>query len=185
MNGSTEGGNAGMERLRYPIGRFRPRADLTAAKRESLIDDIAELPFALRAAVADLGPDQLDTRYRPGGWTVRQVVHHVPDSHMNAYARMKLAVTGDEPTITAYDEAAWAELADGREEDIEPSLLLLESLHRRWTRFLRSLDDAHFARAFRHPESGRTTLDVTVQLYAWHGRHHLAHITSLRERRGW
>lgn len=174
-----------LEQLRYPIGRFQARAGLSSAERAALIDDIAAVPAAFRAAVAGLSDEQLEMPYRPGGWTVRQVVHHVADSHMNSYVRFKLAATEPEPAIKTYDEAAWAELADARSEDVEVSLVLLESLHRRWTRFLRSLADEQFERAFLHPELGRVTLDVSVQLYAWHGRHHLAHITRLRERMGW
>lgn len=150
-----------------------------------MIDDIAALPADLRAAVAGFSPNQLDTPYRPGGWTVRQVVHHVPDSHLNSYVRFKLAVTEEEPVIKPYDEAAWAELPDARGDDVEGSLLLLAALHRRWTHFLRSLDDAQFGRSFRHPELGVVTLDHNLQLYAWHGRHHLAHVTRLRERMAW
>ena len=174
-----------LEQLRYPISRFQARAGLSSAERAALIDDIAGLPAALRAAVAGLTGEQLETPYRPGGWTVRQVVHHVADSHMNSYVRFKLAVTETEPTIKPYDEAAWAELDDATGEDIEVSLALLESLHRRWTRFLRSLRDEQLERVFIHPDLGRVTLDEAVQHYAWHGRHHLAHITRLRERMGW
>jgi hypothetical protein len=174
-----------LELLRYPIGRFRARTDLSATERSALIDDIAALPSDLRDVVAGLSAEQLDTPYRPAGWTVRQVVHHVPDSHVNAYVRFKWAVTEQEPVIKAYDEAAWAELADARGADVDGSLLMLAALHRRWTHFLRSLDDADFARAFRHPELGRVTLETNLQLYAWHGRHHLAHITRLGERMGW
>lgn len=174
-----------LERLRYPIGRFRARAEISSAERGALIEEIAALPSGLRAAVSGLSHEQLDTPYRPGGWSVRQVVHHVADSHINSYVRFKLAVTETEPAIKGYDEAAWAELADARGEDIEISLLLLEALHRRWTRFLRSLGEEQFGRAFHHPELGRVTLDMSVQLYAWHGRHHQAHITRLRERMGW
>jgi len=174
-----------LELLRYPIGRFRARSSLSRAEREAMIDDIAALPPDLRMAVANLSSDQLDTPYRPGGWTVRQVVHHVPDSHLNAYVRFKLAATEEEPTIKPYDEAAWAELPDARGEDIEGSLLLLEAVHRRWTHFLRSLDEVQFDRSFRHPELGTITLEHNLQLYAWHGRHHRAHVTRLRERMGW
>lgn len=174
-----------LERLRYPIGRFAPRGALSRVERDAMIDDIARLPADLRAAVEGLDDAQLDTPYRPGGWTVRQVVHHVPDSHINSYVRFKLAVTEAEPAILAYDENAWAGLADATGDDVEGSLLLLETLHRRWTHFLRSLSDADFERAFLHPESGRVTLATNLQLYAWHGRHHLAHITRLRERLGW
>lgn len=171
-----------LEHLRYPIGRFQPRAGLSADERDTLIGDVATLPAKLRAAVEVLSAEQLDTPYRPGGWTVRQVVHHVPDSHLNAYVRFKLAATEDEPTIKPYDQAAWAELADGRGEDIETSLVLLEALHRRWTRFLRSLGDDAWQRTFRHPELGIVTLETNLQLYAWHGRHHLAHALSVASR---
>lgn len=174
-----------LERLRYPIGRFRARTGLSAAERSALIDEIAAVPGDLREAVAPLSAVQLDTPYRPDGWTVRQVVHHLPDSHMNAYVRFKLAMTEDEPGIKAYDEAAWAELADGRGEDLEVSLALLDALHRRWTAFLRSLDPEAWGRGFRHPELGLVTLEANLQLYAWHGRHHLAHVRGLRERMGW
>lgn len=177
--------NEELEALRYPIGRFRPKQELSADERADRIDDIAAFPADLRAAVTDLSAEQSSAPYRPDGWTVRQVVHHVVDSHLNSYARFKLAVTEDEPTIKPYDQAAWAELPDARSDDIDTSLVLLEALHRRWTRFLRSLGDDVFRRAFQHPELGRLTLDLNVQLYAWHGRHHLAHITRLRERKGW
>ena len=184
-DGSVGSGVDDAERLRFPIGRFRPRVGLSADERGALIADIAALPADLRAAVSDLSPDQLDAPYRPDGWTVRQVVHHVPDSHLNSYVRFKLAVTADEPLIEAYDQAAWAELPDGRGDDIETSLVLLEALHRRWTAFLRALDGASYDRAYRHSERGRVTLEDNLQLYAWHGRHHLAHVTELRRRMGW
>lgn len=174
-----------MEHLRYPIGRFRARPHLAAEEREALINEIAALPAALRAAVTDLSDEQLDTPYRPGGWTVRQVVHHVPDSHLNSYVRFKLALTEDEPAIKGYDETAWSELPDARTADVAISLAFLETLHRRWTFLLRSLSEQQFARAFQHPELGRVTLETNVQLYAWHGRHHLTHITALRERMAW
>jgi uncharacterized damage-inducible protein DinB len=174
-----------LDALRYPIGRFHARSDLSAAERDGLIEEIAMVPAAVRAAVSGLSDAQLDTPYRPGGWTVRQVVHHLPDSHLNSYVRFKLAVTETEPAVKGYEEAAWAELSDGQGADVEGSLLLLEALHRRWTHFLRSLDDAQLGRAFRHPELGLVTLEANLQLYAWHGRHHLAHITGLCERMGW
>jgi uncharacterized damage-inducible protein DinB len=170
-----------LERLRYPIGRFQPRAGLTSAEIRQLIDDLAALPRDLRAAVSSLSEEQLDTPYRPRGWTVRQVVHHLPDSHVNAYVRFKLALTEDEPTIKDYNEAAWAELADGRGADVEGSLVLLEAVHRRWTFLLRSLELEDFARTFRHPEAGVVTLERNLQLYAWHGRHHLAHVRQGHE----
>ncbi|MGH7380061.1 MAG: YfiT family bacillithiol transferase [Candidatus Methylomirabilales bacterium] len=174
-----------MEDLRYPIGPFAGEADVTEEKRRRWTEELASTPDRLRAAVNGLSAEQLDTPYRPGGWTVRQVVHHLPDSHLNAYVRFKLGLTEREPTIKPYDEAAWAELADGRAAPVEVSLTLLESLHHRWILLLRSLTPADFARAFRHPELGRVTLDTYLQMYAWHGRHHVAHITSLRERMGW
>jgi uncharacterized damage-inducible protein DinB len=139
----------------------------------------------MRAAVAGLTPERFDTPYRPGGWTVRQVVHHVPDSHMNAYVRFKLALTENEPTIKPYEEAAWAELADSASTPVDVSLTLLETLHDRWVRLLRSMTEADFARKFRHPQLGVVPLDKNLALYAWHGKHHVAHITSLRQRMGW
>lgn len=174
-----------LESLRYPTGRFRPRTNLPAGERRALTDDIAALPADLRATVSGLSSRQLDTPYRPGGWTVRQVVHHVPDSHLNGYVRFKLAVTEDEPAIVVYDQAAWAELVDAQGEDVETSLTLLEMLHRRWALLLRALDEEQLARAYRHPEEGRVTLEYALQLYAWHGRHHRAHVARLRERMGW
>ena len=170
--------------LRYPIGPFEFNGGITAGQRRLLIEQIEEAPARLRAAVEDLSPEQMNTPYRPGGWTVRQVVHHVPDSHLNSYIRFKLALTEEEPTIKPYDEARWAELADSQAPP-EVSLALLEFLHRRWVPLLRSLTPADFARTFRHPELGLMTLEKTLALYAWHGRHHVAHITSLRERMGW
>jgi uncharacterized damage-inducible protein DinB len=174
-----------MEDLRYPIGRFLAEADATEEKRQRWIHEIASAPDKLRAAVQGLSAERLDSPYRHGGWTVRQVAHHLPDSHLNGYVRFKLALTEQEPTIKPYDEAAWAELADGRTAPIEISLALLESLHRRWVLLLRSLPPADFARPFRHPEMGRLNLETYLQMYAWHGRHHVAHITTLRERMGW
>jgi hypothetical protein len=171
--------------LRYPVGRYLPPEPITAAHRPEWIEQIARAPAALREAVRGLSDAQLDTPYRPGGWTVRQVVHHVPDSHLNAYTRFKLALTEDEPTIKPYDEARWATLEDGRHGPPDVSLALLEALHTRWVRLLRSLDAEDFARPFNHPEHGKLTLDWTLGMYAWHGRHHVAHITSLRAREGW
>jgi hypothetical protein len=172
--------------LRYPVGKFDFDAPLDEADYPKLIAAIAETPVAMRSAVAGLTRDQLDTRYRPGGWTVKQVVHHVPDSHLNAYTRFKLALTEDEPTIKTYDEAAWAELADSRKVPIEVSLDMLDALHLRWVALLRSMDRDDFNRGLRHPEHGRVlTLRQMLGLYAWHGRHHVAHITSLKKREGW
>jgi hypothetical protein len=167
------------------VGRFRRPERLDEGERRGAIDAIAETPAKLRAAVAGLTDVQLDTPYRPDGWTVRQVVHHVPDSHMNAYVRFKLALTEDEPTIKPYDEARWAELADTRETPIDSSLALLDRLHDRWVRLLRSMSADDFARRLRHPESGVQRLDQVLALYDWHGRHHVGHVTSLRERMGW
>ena len=174
------------EDLRYPIGPFRFEGDASPARREQWIAEIAAAPGHLRAAVAGLSATQLDTPYRENGWTVRQVVHHVPDSHLNAYTRIKLALTEQEPTIRPYEEARWAELPDARSGAIEPSLDLLDSLHRRWLMLLRQMGAADFQRQFRHPEHGRIfTVVEAVALYAWHGRHHTAHITALRQRMGW
>ncbi len=170
--------------LRYPIGKFDFSARVAPEDRAALIDQIEAAPANLRAAVRGLTEEQLDTPYRPGGWTLRQVVHHVPDSHMNSFIRLRLALTEDEPTIKPYDEAKWAELIDAR-MPIDVSLDLLENLHRRWVVLLRNLSDADFARTFRHPEVGLVRLDTNTALYAWHGRHHTAHITGLRQRNGW
>lgn len=170
---------------RYPIGKFESRQVLSADDRRRMIEDIAATPANLRRAVEGLDPEKLDTPYRDGGWTARQVVHHVPDSHLNAYIRLKLALTESEPTIKPYDEAAWAKLSDSRDTPIETSLALLESLHTRWVGLLRSMDPVDFARTFRHPEHGAVTIDWLVAMYSWHGRHHVGHISSLRERKGW
>ncbi len=171
--------------LRYPLGPFDPVDTATPELRRGWRDAIAAAPAALRAAVAGLDDAQLDTPYRPGGWTVRQLVHHVPDSHMNALIRFKLALTEDGPTIKPYREGAWAELADGVHADIETSLVLLESVHTRWIRVIDAMDASDYARPLLHPEIGSITLDTLIQLYAWHGRHHVAHVTRLRERKGW
>jgi hypothetical protein len=170
--------------LRYPIGKFQRVETLSPDQRQEHIEAIAGAPACLRAAVSGLKPEQLDTPYRPGGWTIRQVTHHVPDSHMNAFIRFKLALTEDEPTIKPYREDRWAELADAK-APIEASLALLENLHKRWVLLLRSLAPGDFARKLRHPELGVLTLDQTLAMYGWHSRHHVAHITSLRERNGW
>jgi uncharacterized damage-inducible protein DinB len=178
--------NAQETDLRYPVGKFDFDGPLSEADYPKLIAAVAETPAALRAAVAGLSRDQIETRYRPGGWTVKQVVHHLPDSHMNAYTRFKLALTEDVPTIKTYDEAAWAELSDSQQVPIDVSLGLLEAVHLRWVAILRSMDATDFRRGLRHPEHGRVlTLGQMLALYAWHGRHHVAHITSLRKREGW
>jgi hypothetical protein len=165
---------------RYPIGKFSFPESSTPEQRREWIREIEEAPGCLRAAVAGLTEEQLDTPYRPGGWTVRQVVHHLPDSHMNSFVRFKLALTEETPTIKPYDEALWAKLPDAVGTPIETSLRLLEGLHGRWVRLLESMSDADFARAFHHPEAGMIRLDQNLALYAWHGKHHVAHITSLR-----
>lgn len=171
--------------LRYPIGPWqRPTGPVTPEWRANHIRDIAELPAQLRAAVAGLSEAQLDTPYRPSGWTVRQVVHHVADSHANGFIRSKLALTEDTPTIKPYDEAAWAELPDAR-LPIDVSLRMLDAFHERWTALLRALPAARFAVPYQHPESGPQTLDTSISTYSWHGRHHVAHITELRRRNGW
>ncbi|HET7434935.1 MAG TPA: bacillithiol transferase BstA [Thermoanaerobaculia bacterium] len=171
---------------RYPVGRFDRRDSLTTDERRAAIDTIAAAPARMREAVAGLSDEQLDTPYRDGGWSVRQVVHHVPDSHMNAFFRTKLALTEENPIIRPYDEAAWAELSDVRDTPVETSLTLLEALHARWTTLLRALDESDFARTLQHPEhKGPMTLDTLVGMYAWHSLHHVAHVTSLRERMNW
>jgi uncharacterized damage-inducible protein DinB len=170
---------------RYPIGRFEVPTEVTDAERAAFVDQIAALPGEIRQAVAGLDDSKLDTPYREGGWTIRQVVHHVPDSHLNAYTRFKLALTEPTPTIKTYEEARWAELPEARSAPITVSLALLDALHERWVLLLRVLAPAQFTRAFRHPEMGLMTLNQQVAMYAWHGRHHLAHIQSLRNRMGW
>lgn len=174
-----------MNDLRYPIGKFHFDGPLTEPQKQTSLDDIARTPNNLRAAIQGLSEAQLDTPYRPGGWTVRQVTHHVPDSHMNAYIRFKLALTENDPTIKPYAEDRWAELADTKNTPIEVSLTMLDSLHDRWVRLLRSMTPEDWQRTFRHPEMGAMTLEKTLALYAWHGRHHVAHITALRDRNGW
>ena len=174
-----------MADLRYPIGDFQFSGTFTDQDRKRAIGIIESTPAKMRAAVKGLKEKQLDTPYRPGGWTVREVVHHVPDSHLNAYIRFKLALTEDVPTIKAYDEQLWAKLEDSKSTPIETSLTLLESLHSRMTILLRSLKPSDFARKFNHPERGQMTVDSLLALYAWHGPHHVAHITELRKREGW
>lgn len=174
-----------MNDLRYPIGKFTYDGPLTEDQMRTFLDDIAHAPAKLRAAVQGLSDARLDTPYRPGGWTVRQAVHHVPDSHLNAYVRFKLALTEEVPTIKPYAEDRWAELPDTKATPIETSLTLLDSLHDRWARLLRSLKPEDWKRTFRHPDLGTMSLEKTLALYAWHGRHHVAHITALRSREGW
>lgn len=170
---------------RYPIGKFHYDSPPTEEQKRQFLQAIAQTPANLRTAVAGLTDAQLDTPYRDGGWSVRQVVHHVPDSHMNSYVRFKLALTEDEPTIKTYEEDRWAMLADTKATPIETSLCLLDCLHQRWMNLLHSLGPQDWKRTFRHPELGPMTLEKTLALYAWHGRHHVAHIMHLRERNGW
>jgi len=160
-------------------------AQVTAASRQVAIQTIAETPTKFRAAVHGLNESQLDTPYRDGGWTVRQVVHHVPDSHLNAYVRLKLALTESSPTIKPYAEDKWAQLDDSRSTPIEVSLSLLESLHMRWDLLWRSLSPEDFSRKLIHPDHGERNIDWLVFIYAWHGQHHTAHITELRKAKGW
>lgn len=175
-----------MPDLRYPIGPFEARESLTPEERSELIEQIAAAPMQLRAAITNLTEEQLETPYREGGWTVRQVVHHVADSHLNAYMRFRLAVTEDEPTLRPYDETRWAMLEDARTMDPGISLALLDALHGRLASLLWTLPEDDFRRTLRHPEhDGVLTVDWLLTMYAWHGRHHTAHITSLRERNGW
>ena len=175
-----------LEKLRYPVGRLdsvQPPAD--AGERSELIDRIANAPAVFRSLVGTLADAALDTPYRPGGWTVRQVVHHVADSHMNAFIRFRLGLTEDNPTIKPYDEKAWCELPDTKHLPVEISLNLLDALHERMVHLLRSVPPANFQRSIYHPENGPMTLDAVVSLYAWHGQHHTAHVTALRKREGW
>lgn len=171
--------------LQYPVGRFTVPDQITDAARADAIAEISALPAAMRAAVAGLSVMQLETPYRDGGWTVRQVVHHVADSHMHAYIRVKFALTEESPTIRPYDEAAWALLGDVALVPVDVSLSLLDGIHARWVGCLAGLDAARMMRPFVHPELGPQRLDLSLLRYAWHGRHHVAHITSLRSRMGW
>jgi DinB superfamily len=170
---------------RYPVGKFHYEGPPSEEQRQKFIEEIEEAPAALRAAVQGLTPQQIETPYREGGWTVRQVVHHVPESHMNAYIRFKLALTEDEPTIKPYEESLWAQLPDVQSTPLEVSLALMDSLHDRWVRVLRAIQPKEWKRSFRHPELGVVPLEKNVALYAWHGRHHVAHITELRKKMGW
>jgi hypothetical protein len=170
---------------RYPIGRFKRPEVIDEAMRNTYIADIAAAPSALQDAVVGLDERQIDTPYRSGGWTVRQVVHHLPDSHVNAYVRFKLALTEDEPTIKTYEEQWWAELPDARLGPLEPSLTLLSALHERWVACCNQITPESFSRKLRHPDHGLMSLDELMAMYAWHGKHHVGHIRALRAMKGW
>ncbi|MDO3410766.1 bacillithiol transferase BstA [Saccharibacillus sp. CPCC 101409] len=175
------------EHLRYPIGRYEaPGGQDDPERLEAWIEDIRRLPDRLEEAIEGLSEEQLDTPYRPGGWTVRQVVHHLADSHMNAYLRLKFALTEDGPTIKPYEESDWAKLPDASTLAVGASLILLRGLHTRWTFQLESLTPEQWQRTFYHPENDEwTRLDAQTSHYSWHSRHHTAHIAALRERSGW
>ncbi len=174
-----------MADLRYPIGKFQTPVEYNAITRKMHIQQLEEMPGQLRTAVKGLSNEQLNEPYREGGWSLRQVVHHIADSHMNAYMRFKLAVTEDEPTIKTYNEKAWAGLEDSLKADVEVSLVLIKAIHQRMVMFLKSLDEKKFSRTYMHPETGKGSVDRILALYAWHGRHHIAHVTKLRESQGW
>jgi hypothetical protein len=172
--------------IRFPIGKFNHEGEISSEQRLTWISDIADLPLQLTTALEGLNPEQLDTPYRPGGWTVRQVTHHIADSHLNSFTRFKLALTEDEPAIKPYYEERWALLGDTIDAPIELSTRMIAALHDRWVYLLHSMSEADFGRTFLHPESLKVyRLDTVLGTYSWHGRHHVAHITSLRERRGW
>lgn len=172
-------------KFRYPIGKFDRSQPITESSLKSAIQEIHDLPATLRAAVVTLGEEELDTPYRPGGWTVRQLIHHIADSHINAYIRLKLALTEENPTIKPYEEQVWAELPEARNGAMEVSLNLLDALHERFTLTLQSLTPDQWKRTYLHPESGRTSVETLAHTYSWHGKHHVAHITNLRERMEW
>ena len=174
-----------MTTLQYPIGKFQPPEKVSDHDRQAFIQQIEDAPASLWSAVTGLSEQQLDTPYREGGWTVRQVVHPLADSHMNAFIRFKLAMTEEQPTIKPYQQERWAEMPDARTAPVVVSLNLFDSVHKRFVALLRSMSAADFGRTMNHPEQGIVTLDRYLGLYAWHGRHHVAHITSLRDRMGW
>jgi uncharacterized damage-inducible protein DinB len=174
-----------MSNPRYPIGKFSYSGPLTPEQKQQYLNDIEQTPARLRAILNGLSDEQLDTPYREGGWTPRQVAHHIADSHLNSYVRFKLALTEEEPTIKGYKEERWAELPEAKHAPVEVSLTLLDSLHQRWMLMLRSFTDAEWKRTFRHSELGPMSLEKTLALYSWHGRHHVAHVASLREKMGW
>lgn len=173
------------EDIRFPVGDFAPDPDITPEKRRAWIEQLAQAPARLRVALSGLSEDQINTRYREGGWTLKQVVHHLADAHLNGFIRFKLALTEERPAIKTYEEALWSETADGRDAPVELSLNLFEALHARWIILLESLPEGAFARTFCHPQRGELSIDKALQLYAWHCVHHTAHITKLRERKGW
>jgi hypothetical protein len=173
------------EDIRYPIGRFEWDQETSPSHRASHIVAIEAAPAGFRKAAAGLTEEQLETPYREGGWTVRQVIHHVADSHINSYVRFKLALTEDIPTVKTYGEAAWARLSDSADTPVETSLALLENLHRRWCALMRGMREADWTRTFLHPEIGSVSLEKSLAIYAWHGKHHTAHITELRALKGW
>jgi uncharacterized damage-inducible protein DinB len=174
-----------VDEVRYPVGEFRIDREATPEKRKLWIEQMAEAPAKLRTALLGLSEDQLDTRYRNDGWTLRQVVHHLADAQLNGFTRFKLALTEDRPAIKTYEEDLWSQTADGRDAPVNLSVDLLTALHARWVILLKSLTEREFARTFRHPQRGELRIDDAIQLYAWHAIHHTAHITQLRERNGW
>jgi len=171
--------------LRFPVGDFKAPASYSDSQRAAMLQDIADLPSKLRAAVAGLNDQQLDTPYRDGGWTVRQTVHHVADSHVNSYIRVRFAATEINPTIMPYPEAVWAELADAKHAPVESSLQILEGLHSRWVTLFQSFKPEDWNRTMFHPERGKLDMNVILALYSWHSKHHVAHITELRKRKSW
>jgi hypothetical protein len=171
--------------LSYPIGKWQFTPNMNAEHRAALIQQIVEAPAQFKAAVKGLTDQQLDTPYRPGGWTVRQLVHHLPDSHLNAYIRFKWALTENAPPIKAYDEKAWAETPEVNTTPVGCSLAILASLHERWVTLMKAMSDAEWQRTIEHPENGAMSLEKLLAIYSWHGRHHTAHVTELRKRNGW
>ena len=174
-----------MADLQYPIGKLSLDPDVTPEKRMRWIADISGAPGLFRTAVAGLTESQLDTPYRDGGWTVRQVIHHMADAHIQSLVRFRLALTEDNPAITGYDPAKWGELPDAKTGPVAVSLDLLEAIHARWLLLLRAMTPTQFSKTFRRPDGQEISLDRLLQTYAWHGKHHAAHITGLRERMGW
>ncbi|WP_114748912.1 YfiT family bacillithiol transferase [Pleomorphovibrio marinus] len=175
-----------IEALKYPIGKFEKPTIISRNHLLKWIQDISSFPERLKNEVKLLTNEQLDTPYRPGGWRIRQVIHHCADSHMNSLTRLKLSLTEDQPIIKPYDEKRWAELSDAKDMPIEPSLKILEGIHERWTVLLHNLNENEYGRSFVHPENGQILrVDETIGLYAWHCNHHLAHITTLKKRSHW